>query len=187
MARGTASGTNKTLFWFRRAGLKSAGRCTSVFSGAGCRCLLRWRVSNKLRGPLDADLTNAFLEVLLGGMEVSFYLLADYRRNIAGFQGSYVFCTKDNRVAQSVLFSDGSMTLFPNEQLNRYDVRVVFKDAAALRSFLLSRDQDILQSVLNNDVSVEGNLTYIYRFGFLARELLPDLGVEAWQAPATPR
>jgi hypothetical protein len=50
---------------------------------------------------------------------------------------------------------------------------VVFKDAEALMNFLLPRGgkRDILRSILRNEVILEGNFNYIYRFGFLANNI----------------
>ena len=42
---------------------------------------------------------------------------------------------------------------------------------------MFSRDQDILNSLLANDVEVDGNLNYVYKFGFMARDLGHRLGV----------
>ena len=46
-----------------------------------------------------------------------------------------------------------------------------------MNAFLFSRDQDILDSLLANDVELDGNLNYIYKFGFMARDLGRRLGV----------
>jgi hypothetical protein len=45
-----------------------------------------------------------------------------------------------------------------------------------LRDFIFSRDQDILNSILANQVEVDGNLNYIYKFGFMARDLAKRVG-----------
>jgi hypothetical protein len=55
-------------------------------------------------------------------------------------------------------------------------VRVRFTDGAALRRFLFAEDQDILDSLLANEVELTGNLNYIYKFGFMARDLQRRLG-----------
>jgi hypothetical protein len=57
------------------------------------------------------------------------------------------------------------------------DVQVTFTNAKALWSFLLSENQDVLNSILENTVEVEGNLNYLYRFGFLAKELTRRIGI----------
>ena len=56
-------------------------------------------------------------------------------------------------------------------------VTVTFKDSAAMRRFLFSKDQDILASLLANEVEVDGNLNYIYKLGFMARDLTRRLGI----------
>jgi hypothetical protein len=139
------------------------------------RRLMRKEIE-QLRGALEGTLIDKFLEILLGGMSVAFVFLSSYRRNIKGFSGAYLFRTADGKVAAGARFEDGHMQLLTTE-VPAYDVAVTFNDPAALRRFLLSRDQDILASILANDVSVDGNLNYIYKFGFLARDLVSRLGV----------
>jgi hypothetical protein len=56
-------------------------------------------------------------------------------------------------------------------------VAVTFKDPAALRRFLFSRDQDVLARILANEIAVDGNLNYVYKFGFMVRDLVHRLGV----------
>jgi hypothetical protein len=62
------------------------------------------------------------------------------------------------------------------DAIDDWDVRITFKDAPALNAFLFSKDQDIINSILANEVSVDGNLNHVYRFGFLARDLAHGLG-----------
>jgi len=63
------------------------------------------------------------------------------------------------------------------EEIGDWNVRVTFRNAEGLRAFLLSKNQDILDSILRNDVEVDGNLNYIYKLGFMARELTRRLGL----------
>jgi hypothetical protein len=119
-------------------------------------------------------LTDKFLEALLGGMSMAFLLLGSYRRNIKGFSGAYLFRTADGKVAAGARFDRGRMRLLTTE-LAAYNVAVTFNDPPALRRFLFSRDQDILASIMANDVSVDGNLNYVHKFGFLARDLIARL------------
>jgi len=130
----------------------------------------------RLRQALEGTLTDKFLEILLGVMSVAFVLLGSYRRNIRGFEGTYLFRTADGRVAAGAHFKKGFMQILTKEP-PAYHVAVTFNDPAALRRYLFSRDQDILASILANDVTVDGNLNYIYKFGFLARDLVRRLGV----------
>jgi len=120
---------------------------------------------------LKDDVTDSFLELLLGGMRVALVCFPGYARNLSGWHGTLVFRTTNGRVAASAMFKDGRMTVIEDEVAD-YQAMIVFKDGAALRAFLLSKDQDIFNSLLANDVSVRGNLNYVYKFGFLSKDLL---------------
>jgi len=147
----------------------------SLFSErAGQWVLRRW--SGRLINEMGGRLTDKFLEILLYGMDLGFSLSKDFRRNIENFRGQYVFRTADHLVATSATFGDGDMRVHTG-LLEDWDARITFKDAPALRRFLFSKNQDILNSLLANEVAVEGNLNYIYKFGFLAKDLGRRLGV----------
>lgn len=139
------------------------------------RSLMRKEIE-QLRGALEGQLIDKFVEALLAGMSMAFLLLGGYRRHIKGFQGVYLFRTATGKVAAGARFDNGRMRVLSSE-VATCDVAVTFNDPAALRRFLFSRDQDILASLLANDVSVDGNLNYIYKLGFLARDLVRRLGI----------
>jgi hypothetical protein len=135
---------------------------------------------------LPGKATDKFLELLLEGMDLAFSVLPGYSKNIKNFRGRYLFKTKEtetesNRpvVDAAVIFKNGKMKVDrkPKDDPDKWDVRVTFKDADALRNFLFSRDQDILDSLLANDVEVDGNLNYVYKFGFMVRDLGHRFGV----------
>ncbi len=132
--------------------------------------------SKSLRDQLYGAVTDKFLEILLGGMDLAFSLSRGYRKNINNFKGRYVFRTAKNDVAASATFQNGDME-WHKEAVDDWDTRVTFKDAPALMAFIFSKDQDILDSLLKNEVEVDGNLNYIYKFGFMARDLGHRLGV----------
>jgi len=150
-----------------------------AFSGVfpeGARNSLHRRLCRPLVEQFYGKVTDEFLELLLRGMELSFCLLKGYRENIKGFKGTYVFTTEDGQVGCSAVFADGDLDV-ETKPRSPYEARVTFTDAKALWRFLLSQNQDILNSILANDVDVDGNLNYIYKFGFLARDLQHRLGV----------
>ncbi|MBI3815744.1 MAG: hypothetical protein HY279_14910 [Nitrospinae bacterium] len=132
--------------------------------------------SKRLKEELCGELTDKFLELLLGGMDLAFTLSSGYRKNIEGFEGRYLFRTVDNLVSASAIFKDGNMHVH-EDSIDNWDVKITFKNASALRAFLFSQNQDILNSLLANEVEVDGNLNYIYKFGFMARDLGRRLGV----------
>ncbi len=121
--------------------------------------------------------TDVFLEGLLFSMETATFLCRDFReRNLKGFSARYVFESADGKVAASALFAPGRMEV-RREAVSDATVRVKFKTAEALRSFLFSDDQDVLNSVLEDAVAVEGNLNYVYKFGYMAKSLTLRLGL----------
>lgn len=130
----------------------------------------------ELSKQMCGDATDKFLDLLLKGMSMAFSLSSSYRNNIEDFKGKYLFRTKDNQVAESIIFEYGEMRV-KDDAINDWDVCITFKNAAALRDFLFSKNQDILNSLLKNEVEVDGNQNYIYRFGFMARDLGKRLGV----------
>jgi hypothetical protein len=129
-----------------------------------------------LQAQLCDGLTEEFLETLLQAMDLAFLICSGYRRNILGFKGTCVFRTANGDVGTTAVFDDGCMRVEPKAR-ETCDVRVSFKNARALWSFLLSENQDILDSILANTVDVDGNLNYLYRFGFLAKDLTRRLGL----------
>lgn len=131
--------------------------------------------TRNLQKQLLGEATDKFLEGLLDGMDTAFFLSRGYRRNIEGFEGKYLFRTADNTVAVSALFKDGDMQV-KDEAVDDWDVKITFEDAPALLKFLFSKNQDILNSILANEVEVDGNLNYIYKFGFMARDLAKRVG-----------
>jgi len=132
--------------------------------------------SKKLIMQIEGFATDKFLGLLLMGMDLVFCLSRGYRENIAGFKGNYLFSTNDGLVSASALFAKGKMKV-TYSAIEDWDVRVDFTNAEAMRKFLFSKDQDILNSLLADEVEVQGNLNLIYKFGFMARDLVRRLGV----------
>ena len=139
----------------------------------------RWaRLFNRrLVEEIRSAATDKFLELLLMGMDSFFLVSKSYRKNIEGFRAAYVFQSANGTVHATALFDDADMKVKSKAQDN-YAARVTFEDGAALRAFLFSKNQDILDSLLKNQVAVDGNLNYIYKFGFMAKDLMRRLGID---------
>ena len=118
-----------------------------------------------------------FMELLLKGLSWAFFLCRRFRRNIRGFNARYGFATADGKVQTTAVFQKGTMKVL-DTVADPCTVKVTFSDVNALRGFLFSGNQDILNSLLTNDVSVSGNLNYIYKFGFMVRDLACRLNIE---------
>jgi hypothetical protein len=126
---------------------------------------------------LANEAAEEFLKVLLKLMSLSFLLDGDLRKNIEGFRGLIQFRSKDNEIRVLAEFKNDRLKrreLKPKQKLKATpNATVVFKNAEALMNFLLPRGgkRDVLRSILRNEVILEGNFNYIYRFGFLANHL----------------
>lgn len=135
-------------------------------------------LSRKLVRQFEGRVTDEFLELLLKGMKLAFWLSPDFRRNLRDFQGRYLFQTADGAVRVSATFQGERMQIH-EDPIPDWNVKVSFENPQAVWSFLLSKDQDILNSILRDEVEVEGNLNYLYKLGAMARELTGRLGIGA--------
>jgi hypothetical protein len=111
------------------------------------------------------------LESLLHVLGLSLNFERFFDKSVKNINGRYLFKTKDSDVAASMVFENGRGKVY-SEPIKDSDLTVSFTDEAAFLEFLFSQDQDILNSLVKNDVAIEGNANYLYRFGFLARDLM---------------
>ncbi len=119
---------------------------------------------------LLSDFAEDFLQILLNLMSIIFLVDHDFRKNIEGFDGRYQFKSKDGSINVSALFADNRLEV-REEDISAPDITIYFKDGKALMSFLLTPKPDILGSILHQEVSLDGNLNYLYKFAFMAKRL----------------
>ena len=119
---------------------------------------------------LESEAAEEFLEILLTLMRIMFALNHDYRRNIKGFRGRYQFISRGRRITMAALFDKGRMTV-REAVISDPDITITFRDGRTLIHFILSPRQDIIGAMLRQDVQTEGNLNYIYKFGYMAKQL----------------
>ncbi len=139
---------------------------------------------------LIQGLTDHFLHRLLQAMDISFHLsqsfvgrmppldsiLGGYHRNIKGFKGRYLFETR-NGAKEGVVFEHDRMKVLDNG-IDDWNVKVTFKDDWALLGFLVKGSQgDVMDELLGHKVEAQGNLNYLMKFGFMARDLLMRFGL----------
>ena len=127
-----------------------------------------------------SETTDKFLEMLLNAMSMAFWLsrnspiplgaLEGYHKQIEGFHGKYVFQAEHGAEASAV-FNDGALEV-KDKAVDGWDVNITFSDDKALRDFILSDDHDVMGAIFENRVQTEGNLNYIFKFAFMARDLL---------------
>ena len=132
------------------------------------------KAEEKFLKSLEDEAAETFLEVLLLFMKLKFMFDPSYRKNIENFKGRYQFRSRDGGITVLVEFDNGKMDI--KETLSEdVDVTVIFKDGRSLINFLLSQNRDVLRGLLNNEIIVNGNLNYIYKFAFMANHLQLEL------------
>ncbi len=135
------------------------------------------RVRQQFLDCLDSDALDALLELLLRLMSMRFLIDPDFRRNIEGYEVSYLFRSKDSSILTSAIFRRGRMKVRTGG-IDNPDIEVVFKDAKALKEFLFARtdeERDLIAAILDNGVSYGGNGNYLSKLAFMARHLMLEL------------
>jgi hypothetical protein len=134
----------------------------------------------KFLATLEAETAENIMEGLLLLMKTRFLLDpimigSDYQQNIDKFEAKYLFCSKSGDINVLVEFHDGNMDWekSPSQDVN---AALEFKDGPALINYLFNyvvlQNRDFLQSMINNEIRVSGNLNYLYKFLFMANHML---------------
>lgn len=124
----------------------------------------------KFQNSFTSEVAEEFLQTLLTLMQIVFAVNYDYRGNIKNFEGRYQFCSKDGEVTIAAVFHNNRMDVM-EKKIDRPDITITFRDGRTLLNFIISPRQDILGSMLRHDVVTEGNLNYLYKFGYMAKQL----------------
>jgi hypothetical protein len=128
------------------------------------------KAAQKFIQELESEGAEEFLEVLLRLMGLMLRLDKDFQRNIKNFNGHYLFCSQDRRITVAAVFKNNRLKV-SEEEIGDTHMTVVFRNAKALMGFLLSPKPDILGSMLRQDVTIDGNLNYLYKFAYMAKHL----------------
>lgn len=134
----------------------------------------RWlrlgRARRRFLDGLESEFAEEFLEALLNLMGLTVRFSAGFRRSVAGFSGRYQFRSADGDITVSAVFDRGRLTV-REAGIEDPDVTVRFRDGRALINYLLAPKPDIIGSLLRQDVVIDGNFNYVYRFAYLANHL----------------
>jgi len=144
-----------------------------------------WRIQRRLArkkfvNQVKEEVTEEFLEILLQFLRFCSYLDEYLRQSIGTSKWKIELRSEDKDIRVLAEFENGHVKpreLEPNEQVvPPANASVVFKNPEAVKNFLLPPGglqgrRDVLRSYLNNEIRLEGNLNYVYRFGFLATHL----------------
>lgn len=141
----------------------------NIFHALFGRLLLNGKL-RRLKGQIENDFLDGFLETLLTVMSLLFKIDKDFRRNIEGFQARYAFVSADNAIAASFSIADNRMKVY-NKAIDNTNIAITFQDGKTLWEILSSGQVDIFQYILDNKISYIGNPNYVFKFGYLANHL----------------
>ena len=125
----------------------------------------------------EVKVTDDFLDLLMMGMDLAFSVMKDYRKNIENFEGCYHFETREHNVKSGAIFKDGRMKVVP-EGILFPDAKVRFEDFKSLWKYIFSKDQELLDLILENKIELEGNMNLLFKFCFMVKDLKQRLGLE---------
>jgi hypothetical protein len=152
-------------------------RPISISERFGSKPVMKCSLSRfKLKRRLKNEKTDNLLPLLLRVMDLFLCLFKDYQKNIEDFEGQYFLATREGSFKSGVIFGDGYMKI-PEGDIPFPDVKITFKDPESLLRFILSRDQDMLNWVLENRIEINGNFNLALKFWFMVRELKQRLGL----------
>jgi hypothetical protein len=123
------------------------------------------------------------LEGLLEAMSLLFWCNKKYRKNIRDFKASYVIRSEDEKIGVTAVFKKIRFPLIAIERdgmevketaIDNPTTAVTFKDGKVMADFLLSGNTDVIEGMLDNKLSVSGNLNYLFKFIYLIW-LIPEL------------
>jgi hypothetical protein len=128
------------------------------------------KTGDKFLQCLQSEFAEGFLQLLLNLMSLAFFINGEYRKNIRDFEATYLFQSKDATTTAAAVFRKGRMKVL-NKKVDSTSITVIFRDNQALMKYLLSPKPDILGSLLNQEVTFDGNLNYLYKFAYMAKRL----------------
>ncbi len=134
------------------------------------------RLTNQWLRSMESEAAEEILKTLLTLMSFMFlFNVRDFRDNLKGFngksfKGKYLFRSSNDKITVSAVFENNRMKV-AEKKISDPDITLTFKDGKTLLNYLFSPKQDILGSILKQDVVPEGNFNYLYKFAYMAKRL----------------
>ncbi len=135
--------------------------------------LRNWRskwIGKKWIESIESELAEGFLDLLLRFMQLVFWVDRDFKKNIKNFNGRYLFKSRDSRITVAAVFRKDNFKIY-RKSIDNTNITITFRNAKALMNYLLAPKPDILGSILRQDVTIDGNLNYLYKFAYMAKRL----------------
>ena len=128
------------------------------------------RVQEQFLNCAESEFAEEFLELLLKLMSLSFFLNKDFKKNIKDFNGRYLFRSLNDRITVAAVFKNNTLKV-SEKKIDNTNMTVTFRNPKALMNYLLTPKPDILGSMLRQDVVIDGNLNYLFKFAYMAKHL----------------
>ena len=129
-------------------------------------------LAGKWAKSVRTDFSIAAFKLSLRMMGVAFAVVPRLRREILNektgftFNASYQFSTRDGEVDVYAVFSDGKMRSGTG-RLDNPDVTISYRDKETLAALYNKSPEESLDYILTNDMSCNGNMSYLMKFSYL--------------------
>lgn len=127
-------------------------------------------LKNKFIKIVETEAVEGFVEILLKLMSLILCIDKDFRRNIKDFNAKYLLMDKAGKFTIWVILQDEKLTV-SEKPIEGSNATIIFKDQHALFNFIISPNPDIINALLNQDVTFKGNMNYITKFVYMAKHL----------------
>lgn len=124
----------------------------------------------------SSEAMDKLLYFALEAMSMMLKLNKKFRGNIENFEAKYSFSSSDGKMGVSALFDNDKMKVVDKES-GEHTVSVTFKNGIVMAKFLFSPDPDIISGLLDNKLTLDGNMNYIFKFIYMARQIPEYLGI----------
>lgn len=135
---------------------------------------VRRAMEKKLLNCIGGHAIENVMDALLKLMGLVLRLDKNYRRNIEGFNATYVFTDKAGDFYSAAIFKDNRLTV-TGKKVENPTFTLIFKDNGSLIKLLFSGAPDILNAMLNQEVDFDGNINYMSKFAYMALHLVLGL------------
>ncbi len=112
----------------------------------------------------------------LDAMALMFKLDKKFRENILNFDAMYSFSSNDGKMGVSAIFNNNKMKV-EDKRAVKHTISVSFENGIVMAKFLFSPDPDIISGLLDNKLTLDGNMNYIFKFIYMARQIPEYLGI----------
>jgi len=114
------------------------------------------------------------LFLILELLSWSFFFDKKFRRNIVNLTADYVFTDKTQDFYVRVSFKNEKMYV-TREKIDNPTFALIFKDTSSFFKLITSKEPDILNAMLNQEIEFTGNINYINKFAYMGQHLLLNI------------